>query len=194
LVNQKMYGKIVYDEIKKEKIDLNKKILYPFIRNITKVVKKPYGLVFLGKHGTGKTFAGQKVLYYTVRSNLTAHYIEFATFLKLLRRNFDENLDQLIEEILEVDFLMIDEIGNESKTSEFVIGEFKSLFKRRVQNNKPTILVTNFSYEEFTDRYGKSIESVVEANCKILNFKKVANIRRVRGGMEMDTFLKRISK
>lgn len=194
LINQKIYKKIVVDELSGKDIDLKKELVYPFIKKIRQVIVNPYGLVFLGKHGTGKTFVGQKILYYVLSNGHTAHYIELSSFLNLLRRNFEENLDPLIHEISNVDILMIDEIGNESKRSEFSIGEFKSLLKRRVESNKPTILASNYSYGEFKVAYGKSVESIVEAFSKILNFKKVVDVRRVKGRADLESFFKKIKE
>jgi len=193
LINQKIYKKIVVDAITGKEINLNSKIIHPFIKHIKEVVKNPYGLIFLGKHGTGKTFVGQKILYYALGHGLTAHYLELSEFLGLLRR-FDENLTGLIKEISHVDILMIDEIGNESKRSTFALGEFKSLFKKRVERQQPTILVSNFSYSEFRQAYGKSVESIASAYAKVLDFGKVSDVRKLKASVEMDAFLKGIQK
>ena len=192
LINQKIYKKTVVDAITGDDVDLNSKIVHPFIKHIKKVVNNPYGLIFLGKHGTGKTFVGQKILYYALGNQLTAHYVELSEFLSLLRRGFDEKLTGLINEISHVDILMIDEIGNESKRSGFALGGFKSLYKKRVERNQPTILVSNFSYPEFKKAYGKSIESIASSYAQILDFGKVSDVRKLKATVEMDAFLKRI--
>lgn len=195
LRNQEIFGRTVLDIDNNKDICLRNDIAIPFINNLKKVISSPYGLLFLGKNGTGKTFVGQKILYYAVQKKYTAHYIEFIDFLKLLRRNFDyeNSLDRLIKEISDVDILMIDEIGNESKKSEFVIGEFKSLFKRRVFNNKPTILVTNYSYDEIKTEYGASITSIIEAYSKKISFKKSKDMRK-QDKAKMDIFLRNLKK
>jgi len=185
--NQKIYNKKVTDEMTLKTFNL-RDLIIPYVKQIKKVTRSPYGFLFLGKPGTGKTFVGLKILYYAIVNDLTGHSIEFNDFLKLLRKNFEENLDSLIKEISNVDILMIDEIGNESKRSDFAIGEFKSLYKRRVENNKPTIMISNYNYSEFKRAYGKSIESVVESHSKILNFDKVPDMRKIKGTIEMDSF------
>lgn len=195
LKNQEIFGRTVVDVDSGENICLRNDIAIPFINNIKKVINHPYGLLFLGKNGTGKTFVGQKILYYAIQKKYLAHYIEFTDFLKLLRRNFDHenSLDNLIKEISDVDILMVDEIGNESKRSEFVIGEFKSLFKRRILRNKPTILVTNYSYDEFKTEYGSSITSIVEAYSKKISFKKAKDMRQ-QDKVKMNNFLRNLDK
>lgn len=189
--NQKIYNKKIVNEITLQSFNI-RDLVIPYVKQIKKAVKSPYGFLFLGKPGTGKTFVGSKILYYAVSNGLTAHSIEFNDFLKLLRRNFEEDLDSLIREISNVDILMIDEFGNESKRSNFAIGEFKSLYKKRVENNKPTIMISNYNYLEFKKAYGKSIESVVESHSKILNFDKVPDMRKIKGTIEMDTFFEKI--
>lgn len=191
LRNQKIYNKEVINEITLRSFNL-RELVIPYVKQIKKAVRSPYGFLFLGKPGTGKTFVGSKILYYAVANELTAHSVEFNDFLKLLRKNFEEDLDPLIKEISSVDILMIDEIGNESKRSDFAIGEFKSLYKRRVESNKPTIMISNYNYLEFKKAYGKSIESVVESHSKILNFDKVPDMRKIKGTIEMDTFFDKI--
>lgn len=189
--NQKIYNKKVINEVTLETFNL-RELIIPYVKQIKRAVRSPYGFLFLGKPGTGKTFVGSKILYYAIANGLTAHSIEFSDFLKLLRKNFEEDLDSLIREISNVDILMIDEFGNESKRSDFAIGEFKSLYKRRVENSKPTIMISNYNYLEFKKAYGKSIESVVESHSKILNFDKVPDMRKIKGTIEMDTFFEKI--
>ena len=189
--NQKIYNKKVINEVTLETFNL-RELIIPYVKQIKRAVRSPYGFLFLGKPGTGKTFVGSKILYYAIANGLTAHSIEFSDFLKLLRKNFEEDLDSLIREISNVDILMIDEFGNESKRSDFAIGEFKSLYKRRVENNKPTIMISNYNYLEFKKAYGKSIESVVESHSKILNFDKVPDMRKIKGTIEMDTFFEKM--
>ena len=196
LVNQQIYGKLVTDIAAKDKIELRKEIIRPYIKHLKKAMKNPYGFLFLGKNGTGKTFIGLKILYYAVIMGFTAHNIEMADFLKLARKLFDRDPDteRLLNEILSVDILMVDEIGNESKRSSYVISEFKSLYKKRVSMGKPTILITNYSYKDFNIVYGKSIHNMVQSHCRIFDFSEAADVRKTKCSGEMDLFFKKIKR
>jgi len=196
LVNQQIYGKLVTDVPAKEKIELRKEIIIPYINHIKQAVKEPYGFLFLGKNGTGKTFIGLKVLYYAIVNGLTAYSIEMADFLRLTRKLFDRDseAERLLNEISSVDILMIDEIGNESKRSSYVISEFKSLYKKRVSARHPTILITNYSYKDFNKIYGKSIYNMVRSHCRIFDFSDAADVRKTKCSGEMDAFFKQIKR
>jgi DNA replication protein DnaC len=88
LINQHIYGKLVIDSISGETFELRKEILSGYTRQIKKVLKSPYGFLFLGKNGTGKTFVGLKILYYAIVNGFTAFNLEMTDFLKISRKIF----------------------------------------------------------------------------------------------------------
>jgi len=194
VINQQIYKKMVFDEITKETLNLRRDIIHPYIRHIRPAMKHPYGMLFLGKNGTGKTFVGWKVLYYAIINGFTAHYISLSDLLKIIIKNYDHDLDDLVAEISNVDILMIDEVGNESRRSDFTVSEFKMVYKKRIEIGKPTIMVSNFSYEEFKEAYGKSVDDVISSYAKILNFKDTVNVRQLKGSTEMNGFFKQIKR
>jgi len=194
LKNQKIYEKMVIDELTEKSFDLRKEFITPYINNLKKVLKQPYGFFFTGKNGTGKTFVSWKILYYAILKEFTAHNIELSSYLKLLRTTKTKEDEFLIKEISDVDILMLDEVGNESVKSDFVIGEFKTLIKQRIDNNKPTILISNFSFKDFCKVYGVSIRNVVESHMKILSFNDVPDIRATKEKFEMDCFYYELGK
>lgn len=196
LVSQQIYGKLVIDVAAKEKIELRKEVIRPYVKHLKQAVNNPYGFLFLGKNGTGKTFIGLKILYYAVIGGFTAYNIEMTDLLKLARKLFDRDpeTERLMNEISSVDFLMIDEIGNESKRSSYVISEFKSLYKKRVSAGHPTILITNYSYKEFNKIYGKSIHNMIQSYCRIFDFSEAADVRKTKCSGEMDSFFKQIKR
>lgn len=196
LINQQIYGKLVFDCISGESIELRNRIIKPYIKNLKLAIKSPYGFLFLGKNGTGKTFVGLKLLYYSIISGFTSHNLEFSEFLKISRKIFDNDreAEALLKEISSVDLLMIDEIGGESKRSEFSISELKSLFKRRVSVGKPTIMISNYSYDDFRKVYGKSVTSMVQSHCKIFDFREASDVRVAKCSSELDAFFRKIRK
>jgi len=197
LINQQIYGKVVFDVVTKESLELRKNVVTPYIRKIKKAAKKPYGFLFLGKNGTGKTFVANKILYYAVLSGLTAHNIEMPELLLMGRKAFDkenQDIERVLNEISVVDFLLIDEVGNESKRSSYTISEFKTLVKKRVSISKPTIIISNYSYDSFKKAYGKSLDNMLRSHCKIFDFSKSVDVRGTKCSSEMNAFFKEIKR
>ncbi len=193
LRNQHIYGKMVIDVVSKKKVELKTEIIKPYVRNLKLALGKPYGFIFLGKNGVGKTFIALKILYYAIMKGYTAHNIELVDFLRLNQENFrDGQYRGLINEISNVDILLVDEVGNESKNSNFVISEFKTLYKKRVSGGKPTILITNYNYETFKEIYGQSIMSMVEGHSRIFDFSIAADVRNTKCVSDMANFFKQI--
>lgn len=194
VINQQIYPKLVFDVISEDALELRNNILSPMIKNVSEVVKNPYGLLLLGKNGTGKTFVGLKLLFYVLKNDFTGHYIEFQDLLKISRKGFsnDPKIDRLFEEITSVDFLLIDEVGSESKRSEHAISELKSIYKKRVNAFKPTILISNYSYSNFKKVYGKSIENLIVSYSRIFDFAKATDVRRGKCSSEMASFFRKI--
>lgn len=194
VANQQIYPKLVIDSITEDALELRNTIVDPIIKNLNQFAHHPYGLLLLGKNGTGKTFVGLKIIYYSIAEKLTAHYIEFQDLLKLIRRGFsnDFDSDRLLEEIISVDVLLIDEVGSESKRSEHAISELKSVYKKRVNSFKPTILISNYSYKNFQKVYGKSIDNLLVSYSRILDFSQATDVRRGKCSSEMDAFFRKI--
>lgn len=196
LVNQQMYNKKVVDGVSNASVELIGEIIKPYIKNIRKVVESPYGFLFLGKNGTGKTFIGLKILYYAIAYGYTAHNIEFSDLLKLSRKasGGDVDSDNLLEEIRTVNVLLVDEIGSESKRSEFAISELKSLYKKRMNRSSPTIFISNYSLVEFNKVYGISVSNMVLSHCKVFDFAKSPDVRKAKCSVEMDSFFKKLKR
>jgi len=196
LVNQQIYGKMVVDVTAGNKIELRREVIKPYIKSLRKALSTPFGFLFLGKNGTGKTFVGLKILYYSIITGFTAHNIDMADYLKLTRAAFEKysDIEKRINEIQNVDILLIDELGNESRSSTYVISEFKSLFKKRITARKPTIIISNYSYEEFKRVYGRSVNNIVSSHCRVFDFSEAADVRKTKCSNEMDLFFKKLKK
>ena len=88
--------------------------------------------------------------------------------------------------------MLLDEIGNESKQSNHAVSEFKALYKARVNMGKPTILISNYGFEEFQKKYGKSIATMVKSHARVLDFTGSGNVRESKCKDEMDQFFKNL--
>lgn len=179
-INRK--GNVVEDERVKDltlrrSVSL-KKTIEKFMNSLEVMRKKGYGFVFSGPNGTGKTFFGCKIIIYALRKGYTVHYIMFYDFIEMLKEFDDDFVYSVIDEMLAVDFLFIDELGKEYKTSQFVLTNLEKLLKNRRSKKKPTIFATNMTQEEIRKKYGPSVESLVESRNLFLSFAGVPDKRK----------------
>lgn len=155
-----------------------KKTIEKFTRNLETMLKNGYGFTFSGPNGTGKTFFGCKIIVRALRKGYTAHYIMFFDLIEMLKEFDDDFVYSVIDEILSVDFLFIDELGKEYKTSQFVLTNLERLLKKRRSRKKPTIFATNLKQEEIHNVYGPSVESLVESRNLLLSFSGIPDKRK----------------
>jgi DNA replication protein DnaC len=138
-----------------------------YVNKYYKLRKDSIGLNLIGKIGTGRTFISQFIGAQLLRQRYSIHYLPFFTLAKKMGA-FDDSA--LLEEIFDVDFLIIDEIGNEHASRRGYSGEIAYLVQKRIQNKKPTIFGMNeFKSEaEIIEAYGGSFFSVInERNVNI---------------------------
>ena len=148
-----------------------------YVNKLNEAREKGVGFVFYGPNGVGKTLFGCKILVRTIREGFSAYYIFFNTLMEMLKQFDDEFVQDVVEEIYDVDFLFIDELGKEIKTSRFVLTKFEELLKQRRAKQKPMIFAMNLSLEEFENTYDFLARSLIETKNLILSFENLDDLR-----------------
>lgn len=123
------------------------------------------GFSLFGNNDNGKTTIASVLLREAYRARYTVKLIT-AEELSVLSRDFDnpESLDELEKIVNEYDFLVIDEIGKEtegkSKYNQIIL---ERVLKTRIEKLQlPTITITNLDPNDFRERYGNTIYSVIQ--------------------------------
>ncbi len=158
----------------KQNMLIIKEKVQSFIENFDNIEEK--NLIFTGSTGVGKTFLtncianeilkqGKTVLYQT--APVMFDEINDAKFGR------DESKIDLLENILNVDLLIIDDLGTE-KISDSKITELFSIINTRLlnQNHKitKTIISTNLNVDELFKTYTTRIGSRLAGNYRFLRF------------------------
>lgn len=176
---------IGYEEVIPREISVegheDKKQLHDFlkmyIQNFRELKKNAVGITLMGKIGTGRTFVSQFIGAQTIKKRYSAHYIPFFELTKIMR-SYDNNGQTILKEIMDVDLLIIDEIGLEHPKKREFSGEIAHQIQRRTQSKKVTIFGVNgiMSQAEMIDAYGGAFYSVVdERNIHVEMKKKAIN-------------------
>jgi DNA replication protein DnaC len=146
--------------------DGNKKAyeaILDFIKN------KGKGLYLFGPAGTGKTHLAVMV----AQEVEGVQFVKVPKLLLSLKANFDgkgyEN-ELIIDRLAKLPVLVLDDLGAE-KASEWVAETMYILIDERYGNMKPTIITSNHSLSELSERLGDRIVSRIMEMCRVIEIK-----------------------
>ncbi|MCM1175848.1 MAG: ATP-binding protein [Blautia sp.] len=122
-----------------------------------------HNLLFYGTVGTGKTFLSNCVAKELIERGYSVIYFSAAGLFDLLSRySFDykskEDERERYADLYQCDMLIIDDLGTEL-TNQFVASRLFSLLNERHMGKKATVISTNLSPEELSNRYSDRIFS-----------------------------------
>ena len=135
-----------------------KKLLNYFKETILKNFKNDEyfkGVYLYGDFGVGKSFFTQAAANYFASKNKTVAYINNNDLASHLKQLFTTGYKKTIDDLKEVDFLFIDDIGSEKNSSWMVSEILFSILSHRMQVKKTTFFTSNFSYEKLGKEFTK---------------------------------------
>lgn len=121
-------------------------------------------LLIYGSTGLGKTFlsnalakavleSGHYVLYFT-----TCSLIDMLAKYTFNREEYEQSEDCRHDSLFTCDLLIIDDLGTEL-TNSFVISELYNIINDRIMHRRSTIISTNLTLGQLSDRYNERIFS-----------------------------------
>lgn len=161
IITRKMFGE--NNEMQKG-ININI-MLNNYKNNIHKIKEEGWNLLFEGPTGSGKTTAACICAKHALKNNYSVLFVEVQNLRKIWTgESLTEQLNAIKQKMYEVDFLILDDLGQEfiSLTSEHQITEMDLLFRKRIAEKKNTIITTNSSQEKIKERYKERIYSLLQ--------------------------------
>ena len=124
----------------------------------------PSNLLISGPCGSGKTHLAISILRQMIENGrwLYVWFIPATDLLLEIKSAFEPdsrmNEADIIDKYVDMDFLVIDDLGAEYLT-DWVISTFYRIIDRRFREAVPTLITTNLSNEEIEARFGARIAS-----------------------------------
>lgn len=145
-----------------------------FIDKAPVIVGKGHSMFFYGNNASGKSYLALYIMAAYVELGFSGWYTHFKDYMLLFNAvNYKDSSDRrVLDHIYCCDLLVIDEVGKESSVTDNVLGEFERLLKARDNEGLPTIIITNLNVEDFGNRYGASVRSILDHKYRFIHFNK----------------------
>ena len=157
----------------RENIELIENICKNFIKDFNSSEEK--NLLFTGKTGLGKTFLSSCIANELLKQGKTVLYQTASVMLDTIiayRFNKPNVSKDIYDNLLDVDLLIIDDLGTEGVNEMKLVELFNVLNARLLNNNKETktIISTNLSLQTLFSKYDERIISRIVGNYNICYF------------------------
>ncbi|MCR2033458.1 ATP-binding protein [Anaerofustis stercorihominis] len=157
-----------YQITPRENIIKNKEQSLKFI-NTFEDEKNILGLLMSGKVGSGKTFLAAATGKMLLNKGYSVICLTAKEFEDIIKSFNDPDLEKKKKEILDVDLLILDDLGIETQ-SDYVNNEILKLIDYKMTYNKKMIMTTNLTLNEIREKYKSRIYSRIVSNFKYLKF------------------------
>lgn len=177
---------------------------------------KPF-LTLMGPVGTGKTYLAIAALKYLIfNRNFSAYFGDFQRILGLLREAYTKKVSEasILRPIFYSDILVIDEFGKIRTENEWQLEKLDEIINVRYNQNKITILTTNYlpphiqyepqvtkvsPYESFwnqslVDRVGQRMYDRIFENSYFVDFNGIPSIRQLKNAEFVKFMLQKYDK
>ena len=148
-----------------------RKKIEPYVNKLDVFYEKGVGLYCYGSQGIGKSFCEAIIAKAALRKGYSVLYTTLSEIINQFGDGFyDKDIrDAYRREVLQVDFLIVDDIDktlmNTEKSVSFISAAFDQLFRTRSNELLPTLFSANKSREEFfknsTGTFGASALSLL---------------------------------
>jgi len=138
-----------------------------YCEKFDKVLERGQGLFLVGANGTGKTLTACLILKLAIEAGYSARFTSLNEIVTMASDGtYNQEARGLFrEEVMEVDFLVIDDITKtyknlEKQTSSYIDIQFDTVFRSRANYNLPVIITSNHRREEAL----RSIDEVLSSS------------------------------
>lgn len=140
-------------------------------RYASKFTTKSPSLFLIGETGLGKTLLSSAIAKVVLSNGFSVAFDNISEFLrKIENEHFGRSAGDTLELLTTVDLVILDDLGSEFPSS-FTQSAIYSIINTRLGRGLPTIISTNFTFDELRNVYNNRIISRIEGQFEHLDFK-----------------------
>lgn len=134
--------------------ELDKKLIHELLA--CRFIDEHKNIIFLGKPGVGKTHLANAIAMQALHQGHNVFFAHANSLMdKLLIARADESHRRIINSIVNVDLLVIDELGFR-KIPQETLDDFFEIIRTRYES-KPTIFTSNRNFEDWEQIFGDKV-------------------------------------
>jgi DNA replication protein DnaC len=149
-----------------------------YVENYSAYIRNGIGMVLHGSSGTGKTLVAVLILKFLISRGLACHFTSFNELINTFASGwYDEDAKAwFYKRIKNASVLAIDDVGKEMKmgakssSSNISRSTIDEVLRHRVAMSLPTIITTNSTLDEISQRYQLSVLSLLEESAMSYDF------------------------
>ena len=115
-------------------------------------------LLFVGATGLGKTYLSTAIARKLLESGKSVIYISAPEFARRVEAARFKDEEGVLKQFFDVDMLIIDDLGTESRTA-YTVGTLTDLMDQRIRTAKPMLFSTNLNLEGIQKAYDERVVS-----------------------------------
>ncbi len=137
----------------------NMERIYRLCKNYTEQFdRQTKSLLFVGATGLGKTYLSTAIAKALLEQGKSVIYISAPELARRLEAARFKDEEGTLSQFFDVDMLIIDDLGTESRTP-YTVGTLTDLIDQRIRTNKPMLFSTNLNLEGIQKAYDERIVS-----------------------------------
>lgn len=144
-------------------------ICQSYVDNYKQMYEENIGLLLAGDVGTGKTFYSLMIANALIDKGTKVKFTNIAKEINNLQNAYPEERQRILDDIINCHLLILDDVGAERNTS-YAVEQIYNIINSRYEANKPLIVTTNLSIEEFenvSDVNFKRIYDRINSMCQV---------------------------
>jgi DNA replication protein DnaC len=148
-------------------------LIQKYVDHIENAFENGLGFLMIGENGVGKTTAATMILAKAIRAGHTAFYTTLSDLVDAFYKSVkDDWVVEKLAELLDVDFLVLDEMdkAHMKSGSTFLQSKLDSILRQRRATVKSTTVISNMTQSELNDLFGASVMSILSSRHKQIRF------------------------